>query len=665
MKHYRGLIVWIWLAMAWLCCSSPAVAQVGSAFTFQGQLEDANAPANGTYDFQFYLYSSDTGGVPFAGNVQERTLEVIDGVFSTELDFPGGPFDGQNRWLEVRVRLAGQGGYTTLSPRQRISATPYAQNAATVAANGVNEAALAEGIVTDTKVDSSTVQLRVTEQCAAGSSIRRIFEDGTVTCEPDDAGGGGLWMTGENSDILSTQPVRVETDSTVGVPTLSLVETQNDYVRLRFRNTVNADRNWTFAAYLGAAVTDDHINFFNPGAGNVLSLTGKGWVGVGTDSPVSPLMVQGDDLWRPVSGNGFGDFHIGNNVVGLSIGVALGGGGAGSTRFWTNNSQPIFLGNADNDMLLGIGTNGGTDLTLLSYTHSSSRNRVLEVDQAGNVVGDARLDPATLFGQFGGDGSDGDLIIANGTTVNLGTTNGVYRRQYSNLVFEGTGTLHFNSMFTYIAVSGVCVVGSNAKINADGSGMWGGSGGSGTGDSGVNGQSGRLYSEMCVSGSGGNGGSTAFASGGEGGSAGGFGGSATDPIKLAVLLGGVNNLTLYDSGDRVSTIFPQLLYCPGGGGGGGAAGSQPSSTGGQGGPGGGVLYIECNRTEGNGGVFSAGGLGPVSGPTGDGATGGGGGGGVVIVRTKTNSGLKNLSANGGGTTRKGANGYAAFTTIHN
>ena len=41
-------------------------------------------------------------------------------------------------------------------------------------------------------VDSAYVQRRVSATCAAGSSIRAIAANGSVTCEPDDAGSGGI-----------------------------------------------------------------------------------------------------------------------------------------------------------------------------------------------------------------------------------------------------------------------------------------------------------------------------------------------------------------------------------------------------------------------------------------------------------------------------------------
>ena len=55
-------------------------------------------------------------------------------------------------------------------------------------------------------VNISYIQRRVSSSCIAGSSIRAIAQDGTVTCETDDlgAGGGGPWNETDPSLNTST-----------------------------------------------------------------------------------------------------------------------------------------------------------------------------------------------------------------------------------------------------------------------------------------------------------------------------------------------------------------------------------------------------------------------------------------------------------------------------
>ncbi|MFA5240303.1 MAG: tail fiber domain-containing protein [Phycisphaerae bacterium] len=109
---------------------------MSTTFTYQGSLSDANSPANGLYDFQFKLYD---GPDPMLGIQQEDTInldeiDVLDGQFTVELDFGSDVFDGNAIWLEIGVRPGDQNDpnvYTTLSPRQEVTPTPYALYAKT------------------------------------------------------------------------------------------------------------------------------------------------------------------------------------------------------------------------------------------------------------------------------------------------------------------------------------------------------------------------------------------------------------------------------------------------------------------------------------------------------------------------------------------------------
>ena len=101
-------------------------AALGTAFTYQGVLNDGNGPANGAYDFRFLLYDASFGGNQVGSTVTLDDVSVSDGLFTVELDF-GNVFDGRALWLEVAVRPGSStGNYTTLSPRQPLTAAPYA-----------------------------------------------------------------------------------------------------------------------------------------------------------------------------------------------------------------------------------------------------------------------------------------------------------------------------------------------------------------------------------------------------------------------------------------------------------------------------------------------------------------------------------------------------------
>ncbi|HUV90114.1 MAG TPA: hypothetical protein VMY80_10705, partial [Anaerolineae bacterium] len=103
-----------------------AAALVGTAFIYQGRLTDGGSPADGKYDFLFGLYDSD--GTQVGSTVTKGDVDVTDGTFTVSLDF-GSAFNGDARYLDISVRPGSStGGYTLLTPRQSLTAAPYALN---------------------------------------------------------------------------------------------------------------------------------------------------------------------------------------------------------------------------------------------------------------------------------------------------------------------------------------------------------------------------------------------------------------------------------------------------------------------------------------------------------------------------------------------------------
>jgi len=97
-----------------------------TVFTYQGRLNDNGQPANGTYDLTFTLYdSTNVPGNVLAGTITNLSTAVTSGLFSVNLDF-GNVFDGSARWVGIGVRTNGAVNFSTLSPRQPLTAVPYA-----------------------------------------------------------------------------------------------------------------------------------------------------------------------------------------------------------------------------------------------------------------------------------------------------------------------------------------------------------------------------------------------------------------------------------------------------------------------------------------------------------------------------------------------------------
>lgn len=123
MKVLRIILSATVLVGVFVMAPSPASAQT-TEFTYQGKLNDGGFAANANYDFEFRLFDSVTAGSQVGPLLTRSNIAVGNGIFSVALDF-GSAFPGANRFLEIGVRNAGGGLFTTLAPRQKIASAPF------------------------------------------------------------------------------------------------------------------------------------------------------------------------------------------------------------------------------------------------------------------------------------------------------------------------------------------------------------------------------------------------------------------------------------------------------------------------------------------------------------------------------------------------------------
>ncbi len=177
-------------------------APMGTAFSYQGRLQQSSDPANGLYDFQFSLWDAVSSGTLVGATQALPGVIVSNGLFSAQLDFGPSPFGGNACWLEIGVRTNGSSGaYTVLNPRQAISAAPYAvyANTAGTAAVATNLAAgglivgngagitnldgqsLLPGTINSNKLDAATAA----QLALAGRSIGTQTNFSFIMIRPD------------------------------------------------------------------------------------------------------------------------------------------------------------------------------------------------------------------------------------------------------------------------------------------------------------------------------------------------------------------------------------------------------------------------------------------------------------------------------------------------
>ena len=158
-------------------------------FTYQGRLGQSGAALNGTFDFQFSLWDADTAGNAVGATQTITGVSVSKGHFVVGLDFGAGAFNGSNRWLQVAVRApATESSFTVLTPRQALTATPYAMRAANAGAltapltasnviqNGtlVGSNALTTFTVSDSAFDASAWYKIAAGSMAGASNVNRF-----------------------------------------------------------------------------------------------------------------------------------------------------------------------------------------------------------------------------------------------------------------------------------------------------------------------------------------------------------------------------------------------------------------------------------------------------------------------------------------------------------
>lgn len=275
-------------------CFGVQVFAQSTAFTYHGRLNNNGVPVTGAYDMQFVVYDADTGVGLVAGPLPANAVGVTNGLFTARIDFGAGVFTGPARWLEISVRPAGNGNFTTLSPRQELTSSPYSIRAQTA------------GDVANGSVVKSLNTLKDNVTLAAGANVTISPSGNTLTISSTGPGGNVWSLNGTNTYY---------TPGNVGIGTT----TPNHRLR------ISGGPAWTGHAWGGAMELDNasaigwNVNaagsrfgigqttaglyFFttadNPGTATIppdyrLLIANSGHVGIGTpfgQSPSSKLTV--------------------------------------------------------------------------------------------------------------------------------------------------------------------------------------------------------------------------------------------------------------------------------------------------------------------------------------------------------------------------------------
>ncbi len=232
---------------------------VGTQFTYQGHLEQLGVPVNNTADFQFRLFTAVTGGTQIGTTQAVNNVTVADGLFTVELDFGAAAFNGDERYLEIAVRSpAGGGTFTTLSPRQPLTAVPYARYALAGPGSGGPWV-----------VDGNNIYNTNTGNVGIGTTS----PGATVHVKTD---GEGLRIDGPSPGAANAAWVSFNDSSGTAI----------GYVG----DGSSSDTSMYLASYVG------DLHLYTP-IGAALTAKSDGKVGIGTTTPHAGLHLDGGSAW--------------------------------------------------------------------------------------------------------------------------------------------------------------------------------------------------------------------------------------------------------------------------------------------------------------------------------------------------------------------------------
>ena len=316
-----------------LCCLFNSINTIhaqGSAFTYQGRLNNNGLPASGKYDLRFTIYDSGGGPTIVAGPVTNSAVAVSNGLFVVSLDFGASVFTGPARWLDIAVRTNGSGTFAALNPRQALTPSPYAIFANT-----------ASNVVSGSVVKSLN-NLKDNVTLAPGTNVTITPSGNTLTIASAGAGGSGIWNLNGSDTYYNAGKVGIgttvpatpleangivrSTRSGLAIQYIQLDGGDPASIKLTAQSAVAAEKTLLIQNLSGEGTpgANNSIQFAvgataSPSA--KMTITKDGNVGIGTTAPTAGVRLEVVGATRLTTGGSGGAIGFGapNAETGMSI----------------------------------------------------------------------------------------------------------------------------------------------------------------------------------------------------------------------------------------------------------------------------------------------------------------------------------------------------------
>ncbi len=404
----KNQIVHLFIVLALGTIMYRADAQ-GTAFIYQGRLNNNDSPANGSYDLSFSLYTVNSGGSAFAGPVTPAATSVSNGLFTVTLDFGSSVFTGPTYWLDISVRTNGGGAYTELSPRQQIAPTPYT--------------IYSEKAGTANAVISNSVSASQLNTAGAPASGQVLSFDGTnlAWSNAGASGTGNAWLLTGNSNLTpglnfigttdtnaleldaeSTRALRLEPDSR-GFSAGNLIGGYISNVIMQPGSGGDTIAGGGIANYPNVIFTNSSGVFIGAGSGNQ----------VGPDANDCVIAGGfGNVIQAPESFIGAG---YGNAIQVNALHSLIGGGNLNTIQ--PDAEGAIIVGGTGNTVLAGV--SGALIVGGFENTNAGVNSTI------GGGVFNFTSGPGSVIGGGGYDGTDlgGNIASGAASTVSGGFLN--------------------------------------------------------------------------------------------------------------------------------------------------------------------------------------------------------------------------------------------------